>query len=308
MPIDLNPLPDAPIVHVRSRSDTELPFSKGILATSLLATGMRTEEAYHVATVIGRTLVGRGLTEIRSGELAELVAETIASGPGPTFAKRYVAWRRTRRSGRPIVIALAGVSGVGKSTIAARLGLRLGISRVLTTDVIREVLRTVVPTTVLPELHVSSFERSEVPAIADPEDGFALQMRAVHAGSLAVAQRLVAEGHDVILEGVHVEPGAMRRGLEMAGSNAIVIERLLTLEDVVAHEARLVKRRRDAPARRGARHLEHLHRIRDLQDRLQGIARSEGVREHDVLAPGGLTAGIVDEITYELPVEEAVLA
>ena len=52
--------------------------------------------------------------------------------------------------GRPVVIVLGGAPGSGKSTLATNLAVRLDITRVVTTDAMREVLRVVVPATVLP--------------------------------------------------------------------------------------------------------------------------------------------------------------
>ncbi len=296
MPTDLSPLLDEDVIRVRDRSDFELPFSRGIMATSLLATGVPTHEAYSVAKQIARTLKQEGVREVGADELAGIAADELANGPGEVFAQRYRAWRYAKQLGRPLVVCLSGVSGVGKSTIATRLALRLGINRVLTTDAIREVLRTVIPTAVLPELHVSSFER--VPAaLAGDADGFALQMRAVSAACTAVAQRLVTEGRNVILEGVHLEPGAVQRELRARGEKAIVVERLLTLDDEGVHAARLDKRRRDQPGRKGARHLRHLPDIRDLQARLRDVAGQRGVPEHDILHPEDLTQSVVDEVT-----------
>ena len=75
--------------------------------------------------------------------------------------------------------------------MATRLAVRLGITRVVTTDAIREVLRTVIPDTVLPELHCSTFETAKR---ADGAGGqlqsFHRQARAVGAATAAVANRL----------------------------------------------------------------------------------------------------------------------
>ena len=297
MPTDLSVVDGQAPIQIRDRADTGLPFSKGIMATSLLATGMPTDQAYRIAAEIATTLRQSGAREVPADELAEIAASAVESGAGRVFANRYLAWRQAKRLGTPLVICLAGGSGVGKSTIATRLALRLGINRVVTTDAIREVLRTVIPTAVLPELHVSSYERVSEPPLAKETGGFALQMRAVSAATGAVARRMALEGRSVILEGIHLLPGAIRRQLRDQGSSALVIERLLTLMDEELHAGHLGKRLRDAPERGGARHIEHFQEIRAMQDDLRRVAREENVAEHDIAHPEDLTQSIVDEVT-----------
>jgi 2-phosphoglycerate kinase len=115
------------------------------MATSLLATGVSTEEAYRLASVVQAHLIASGRTDVTADELLTLTTDALlAEADGAVVARRWEAWRRAKRSGRPVVIVLGGASGVGKSTLATRLAVRLGITRVVTTDAIREVLRTVI--------------------------------------------------------------------------------------------------------------------------------------------------------------------
>ena len=57
----------------------------------------------------------------------------------------------------PLVILIGGATGVGKSTIATQLAARLGIVRVVATDAIREVMRSMLSPELMPTLHTSSF-------------------------------------------------------------------------------------------------------------------------------------------------------
>lgn len=131
-----------------------LPFSKGLLATQILATGLETDRAYAIAADVERELVEKRVRAISAGELEERVSSMLTTRISAESATRFLAWRSVKRSGRPFLVALCGVPGVGKSTLATRLAVRLGINHLITTDTIREVLRTVIPETVLAELHV----------------------------------------------------------------------------------------------------------------------------------------------------------
>ena len=48
------------MIIVQDREDNRLPFSRGIMATSLLATGIPTEEAYRLSSLIQRRLLEHG--------------------------------------------------------------------------------------------------------------------------------------------------------------------------------------------------------------------------------------------------------
>jgi len=297
MPSDLAIDRSNTLIQVRDRSGVDLPFSKGLMATSILATGLETGQAHAIAADIERALAASGAAEIGADELAELAARQIEGSAGVEAAQRYRAWRRAKRSGRPVVVCLGGAPGVGKSTVATRLALRLGVNRVVPTDAVREVLRTVVPDTVLPELHVSTYESIEQRGEADASPAsFRRQAHAVLSASVAVAARLTAERRSVILEGAHLLPGEVRRHLAQRGSDAIVVELLLIVSDESAHRGHLSRRLHLEPARGGQRHLKHLPVIRRLQDELRRLARLAGVAEHDITHPEDLTQRIVDQV------------
>ncbi len=301
MPSDLALKHDEKLIYVRGRRGGDLPFSKGLMATSILATGIETGTAHMIAAGIQKILRQSGLNEVDADELATLAEQAIEERAGTDAANRYRAWRRAKRIGRPIVVCLGGAPGVGKSTVATRLALRLGINRVVPSDAVREVLRTVVPQTVLPELHVSTYETVEAdPAIGCSLTSFLRQSHAVGSACAAIASRLTAERRHVLLEGVHVLPGKVRNHLEQQGSDAIVVEVLLTIDQEDTHREQLTSRLHQEPGRNGQRHLEHLPVIRLLQEELRKRARKTGVAEHDIGHPEDLTQRVVDQIITQI--------
>jgi 2-phosphoglycerate kinase len=296
---------DTPML-VRDRRGDDMPFSKGLMATSILATGLETARAHTIAADIEQVLRADQRSEIEADELAGLAARVIAERAGTEAADRYRAWRRAKRAGHPIVVCLGGAPGVGKSTVATRLALRLGINRVVPTDAVREVLRTVVPDTVLPELHVSTYESVGEDGGADSSlAGFRRQAHAVCSASAAVAARLTGERRNVILEGAHLLPGEVRRHLAERDSDAIVVELLLTVAHEASHRAHLTSRMHSEPARGGQRHLTHLPVIRRLQGELRRLAQAAGVPEHDLAHPEDLTQRIVDQVVAAIDAREA---
>ena len=289
MPIDLAPTGS---VIVRDAAGLGLPFSRGLLATSILATGAETDQAYAIAAEIQRMLAGRASAHIDADELASLAAHAIETLAGPQLAQRYRTWRRLRREGRPLLLVLGGAPGVGKSTISTRLAVRFGITRIVTTDTIREVLRTVIPPSVLPELHVSTYE--SVGTGGDPVGVYLRQARVVGGALVAVARRLLTERRSVIVEGVHLLPGELLAGLGDHPSVPVAVELMLTLEDAAVHRANLAARNRDEPGRDGRRSLDQFVTIRTLHDVLAARAKAAGVETLDLGAPHRLTERLLE--------------
>jgi 2-phosphoglycerate kinase len=260
---------------------------------------VETDIAYRIAADIERELRDHRQTEIDAEDLVKLTFELITRCVGSEVASRYLAWRQAKRAGCPVFIVLGGAPGVGKSTLATRLAVRLGITRIVTTDTIREVLRTVIPATVHPELHVSTYETS------DGEDrslqSFRRQARAVGAATAAVASRLASERRSAIIEGVHLLPGQLRAEFDKGDGHPIVVEMLLTLADEDLHSAHLGCRLNGEPARGGERHLKHFGRIRQLQGILREIAQQSQVEEYDIADPVDFTQRIVDQVVARVP-------
>src|SRR4029453_18034384 len=88
-------------------------------------------------------------------------------GGGGGRVRRYLGWRRLDRLDRPLVVLLGGTTGVGKSTIATMLAARLGINRVIATDVIRQVLRAFFTAEAMPSVHHSAFDAGGIEGYAD---------------------------------------------------------------------------------------------------------------------------------------------
>jgi len=282
--------------QVIDRLGTSRPFSKGLLATSILATGIKPLTAYEVAKLVQDRLRKSGEEVIDSATLTQITADGISRAVSSEVAERYLLWRKARKIGRPIIISMLGSSGVGKSTLATRLALYLGINRIVTTDSIREVLRTVIPQSVLPELHVSSYEATETDLNEAPSSTYHRQSRAVVSACAAVARRYVHEKRNVLFEGVHLLPGYLTRELEGMDEKPIVVELLLALEDKGIHNARLNDRLVTEPGRDGRRHLERFEVIRGLQDNMRGLAQAANISEYDVGSDQDLTQNIVREI------------
>ncbi len=293
MPDNTSPYPH--LVLVRNRAGVSIPFSADALATSLLVAGLNPQQAYELASAIEQSLQVRPEIEVSSRELSERVATLLETRIGVAESERYLSWRRFRQSGRPLVLCLHGTPGVGKSTMATNLAPRFGVRRVVATDALREVLRMVVPRSAAPDLHRAAHEAvsgGENPSSA----GFLRQAHAVGDAAIAVAERTVGEGRNLILVGSHLIPGELGRALAQRGNDALVLELLLTLESESLHRSVMMRHTRSDPAHPDVRHIQNFSGVRLLQTELQRLARESGVPWFDATSQTSLTEWIVDHV------------
>ena len=189
--------------------------------------------------------------------------------------ERLRRWRDLEALGRPLVVLIGGATGVGKSTIATELAARLGITRVSSTDFIRQILRSVVSEAIAPELSRSSFELDRGSGVDNARSHFEFERQAqeVLVGVRAAIDRAVAEGTSIILEGIHLLPCL----IDLTGvRDALVVAVVLQVEDEDDHEDRFARRARTSQ-RPAERYGDGLVAIRALQGHLVGCAQSNGV-------------------------------
>jgi 2-phosphoglycerate kinase len=217
-----------------------LPFSKGLLAQSFMATGMVPSRAYAVSAEVEKAIRATGADHISTEQLHDLAVQTLRSNAGDSFADRYVRLAEVGRSDRPLIILIGGTTGVGKSTIATEVAHRLGITRIVSTDSIRQVMRGIFSEDLMPAIYESSFNawrglRVPVPAGADPVIvGFREQTAVVTTGIKSLIQRAVLEGVSMVIEGIHLVPGYIDAS-ELG--NASVVQLVVVVDDEEAHRS-----------------------------------------------------------------------
>ena len=264
-------------------SDQEhgLPYSKGLMASRIMATGLAPARAFHVAQIVEDKLVGRPDAGITVTDLTALVLEVIRDEVGEPYAESFAKWQMVAALDRPLVVMVGGATGVGKSTIATMLGNRLGITRVIPTDAIREVMRAMFSKEILPTIHTSSFDagrlvRHPLPRSADAVlVGFGEQASAVAVGVEALISRAAVEGTDLILEGAHLVPGFVER--TQFDGRAVVVPLVVTVDDEEMHRSHFLARAHDVRNRPSERYLDYFANIRKQQEYVKSLALEHGV-------------------------------
>jgi 2-phosphoglycerate kinase len=251
-----------------------LPYSKGLMAQSLSASGLSPERAYELARLIEARLPGG---EVEVSAVERLAADVLRELEGEEAVRRFGEWQRLDRLDLPPIVLLAGAPGVGKSTLASMLAGRLGIHRVIATDAIRHVIRAFFSRDLMPFAHYSSFEAAlaldpEEESGADPDiTGFMRQAQTVRTGVMAIVDRACQEGTPMVVEGVHLVPGLINGELS---HRCVPVHAVLTVSDEELHRSHFSLRGGERPA---DRYLDRFAQIRKLQDHLVARAQARGV-------------------------------
>lgn len=263
--------------------EPRVPFSKGVLAQSVMAVGLSPDSAYRLARDVERRLRDAGSTVVTRDYLRRAVSEELLEEAGEEVARRYHLLRSIRRAVKPVHLLIGGVAGVGKSVLASALAYRLGITRMISTDAVREILRATIPKDLLPTLHTSSFDSWRAlatPHTAEPSaalvmQGFRDQVSRVAVGLRAIQERSAREKTSLVVEGVHVVPGYMTHQYQ---SEVIQIPIMLVLEDEELHRDRFALRERETRGSRSSgAYAHHFDQIRLIQQHLVELARGSGI-------------------------------
>jgi 2-phosphoglycerate kinase len=272
---------DTKVIVITGR-EPGLPYSKGLRASQLMVTGLSPYRAYGVAEKIEERLHERQVASVTTGELDDLTVEVLSDLAGDRYARNFLKWREIGALSVPLVVLIGGATGVGKSTIATQLAVRLGIVRVVATDAIREVMRAMLTAQLMPTLYTSSFEADA--ALREPPPrptdkvivGFREQTAAVAVGIHAIMDRAAVEGTSVVVEGAHVVPGFFDAAAYE--DRAVVVPVVVTVEDEDLHRSHFLARSLDASSRPLERYQRGFPNIRRVQKYVKSQALAHGVQ------------------------------
>ncbi len=256
----------------------DIPYSKGLMARALIAAAVPADSAYQLARRIELDLAETGERSLDVDRLEPLACEVLGDEAGERAVRRLRRLADLQALDVPIVVLIGGTTGTGKSTVAAEVAHRLGITRVASTDFIRQTMRAFFSPEFMPTIHHSSFDAG---AAVDPDVtgdptvvGFVDQCRHVCVGVEAALRRAMTEGWSMVLEGVHLVPGLLPKTLD----GAVLVHIVLEIADENLH--RLHFNVRDATTggvRPMEKYLDRLGDIRRVQAYIVDRARRERV-------------------------------
>jgi 2-phosphoglycerate kinase len=257
----------------------EFPYSKGLMARALIAAGVPADRAYQLARRLELDLAERGASSVQVERLEMLAQEILGAEEGERATGRLRRLAELQTLDIPIIVLIGGSTGTGKSTVAAEVAHRLGITRVASTDFIRQTMRAFFSREFMPTIHYSSFEAGQ--ALDDDEVtgdpaivGFVDQCRHVCVGVDAAIRRSLTEGWSMVLEGVHLVPGLLPAELD----GALLVHVVVEIADEDVHRMHFhVRDSATGGIRAMDKYLARIDDIRRVQTYIVGRARRESV-------------------------------
>ncbi len=275
------------LIQVEAGNGQTTEFSPELYRHELEAIGLKPGEAADIVAAVSQHLMKRRVSPVKSNYIARFTYRLLRKSKvlGPAVAHRWLVWRDFVNSGRPLIILLGGTPGSGKSTIAADIASRLNIVRTQSTDMLREVMRSIISSRVQPLLHRSSFSawtllsnsnsRDEAYIEALLIEGFSRQVDILSGAIEAVVQRAVRESVSLIVEGVHLHPAGTDALTDLG--DALVVPVMLAVPSSKSLRNRISGRSSLAPQRRATHYLEHFDSIWKLQSYLLAESDQAGV-------------------------------
>jgi 2-phosphoglycerate kinase len=263
-------------IEVKNLDGRMTPFSADQHRHCLETIGLTYGEAMLVTEEIRKHLIDSQMTTVSSQEISRLTYRFLEKTEklGPAVAKRWLVWIDFLRSGRPLILLVGGTSGCGKSTIATALANQLDIVRTQSTDMLREVMRSMLSKRLLPILHASSFSAwqalpsHEGRPLEDHDEvllaeGFLAQADLLSVASEAVIERALRERVSLIFEGVHIHPSLLDR--IPTDTDAVIAPIMLAVLKRGGLKERISGRGTKVPQRRSKRYLDNFEDIWNLQ-------------------------------------------
>lgn len=286
--------------------DRRVPLSSGMIARWVMKAGLESDPADHVAGRVvdivtgdhGAKAAGTDGYSVRRDEVFARISDVLLADGEPDVERRVRIRRWVRTSGQPLVIALGGASGVGKSSISEEAGDRLGISAVISTDQVRSVIRSVLSADLLPALSQSSFSAAKMlrSNLSGNRMLFAYeeQARVVQHGTVALARRSVKEGQQVMINGVHIVPG-----LHEVEPEFPLFTYVLTVGSIEEHKGRFIQRFLEGD-RKPTQYLERMDAIRELDAYIVEQCHRHGVQVIVASDFEGTVLSVMDAVGRDL--------
>lgn len=207
--------------------DNSIPYPVDVLLGKLRLIGLSKVDSHEMFLMIKNELMN--LDEVPTENAIFEIIETLLGIHHQDSVKkfqvllRYEQLRRTDVNVPPIIIVLAGASATGKSMLAIRMIENLSSTRMISTDTIRQILRSTHSQEKYPELFCHTYQAHSHKQ-SGPEEldkivrGFIAQSELIFPTVLKAIERISEEGADAVIEGVHILPG------EASSINSGVIE------------------------------------------------------------------------------------
>jgi 2-phosphoglycerate kinase len=191
------------------------------------------------------------------------------------------------------VVVLEGASATGKSMLTLDVIANLAATRIISTDTVRQILRGMHTSEQHPELYCHTYQ-AHVHRQSGPEDlhpvvrGFLAQCELITPTIKTSLQRVIAEGAEAIVEGVHMVPG------DFQDLGTDILEVLINPQEIV-HRAMFL-------AKHGTSGLKTVSD--DIEDRRREFEATRLIQEFMLKRATEMAVDTITLLDYEEAAEE----
>lgn len=169
---------------------------------------------------------------------------------------------RPEKLNKPRLVLIGGCTGTGKSTLGMNIALSEGIMKCVSTDTIRQVIRSY--------SNDNSIHRSSYSGNNNPINDWLETSNVLNNAILSVVNDAIDRNNSLVLEGVHLQPNSDIINLwKSKGGEALGI--LLVVTDPVAHQE-LIDIRGKLARKPATAQIQSFQRIRAIQDHMIQMA------------------------------------
>jgi 2-phosphoglycerate kinase len=192
-----------------------IPYPLAAIRGRLLTAGLSradTEDILLKLTSHRAASEKRASMEELATHIRELVPESFLADYD--LLVKYETLRRTASEVPPLIVVIEGASATGKSMLALEFITLLSVTRIISTDTVRQVLRAIHSPEVHPELYCHTYQaykhRQTGPERLSPLiRGYLAQCELIEPAIRDAVERLAQEGAEGLVEGVHILPGSL---------------------------------------------------------------------------------------------------
>ncbi len=281
-----------PIKKINIKKEEEIiPFSRGILAKSLMSTGINYIKAYEISEEIKNDLYKNKQYLITSEELRAIIYSLLEHKYDRSIAEKFYTWEMFQKKNIPLVLLLGGSPGVNKTKVALNIANRLNILNTISTDTIRSIMRKVISEDLLPELHARSYFAWET-LMNLPKDkkekiiaGFKEHVRHVSIGVGGAIERSFEIKTCSIFYGVHLTPN-IKKNLK---SN--VFHAIFYIKDKQTHKKIFFNRFKELKPE-----YEKFEQSRTIHNYILNRARINKINVYENSNPNKTSTNIIEDI------------
>lgn len=272
----------------------KFPLSKNILNRSLKKTGLFQVQINEVINRIMAELSRLQIEEIDSDHLLEMICTILHQNRFFHEERYYRICGTISELKQPVIVFINGAPGTDTHSVAIDVARHLGINHLFNSDVVRDLMRYILPGDIVPDLHIPCFNDTGNMSNGyhNKISGFKRQSSLICEGIRAYIKQNLNEGINAVIYGEYLIPGLLNMHFE--NNEAFVFHYVLQVNNEEKHLQQLHTEGRDVY------YSKHFEEVREMQEYIKDMARNNGVMIIDNYDLDNTIKTILDDITIEL--------